>query len=382
MLSLKQKLVKAYFVWIGNYVVSLFQRSDKKMRKNSGDSFQNSYSTKCWIQMFSNQTFLQPKANEPATTEAIIVAYYSLTITIGGTILNLLTFVVFCRSTFRDTNARPTLHYMRAMAIFDILMLYGWNIDHYFFPVHNFLLQTVNIFACRLLSFLNYFAAQSSAWLRVFVCIDRYFSLSRLHRTWLNRSKNVLIIIASIMVVLSLLNAHFFIFTCYYETDGKMTTESWLYKVYPLWDNINLGVYNCAPFVLMTFFNSGVIYHLVKIRQTTTVQNSRIDHRAISITLVITTFLFLLMTVPATVAFGFFPATNRTILRFLDGFLYGYHAWSFFIYFLTFQEFRKECIAFILCKPSGQQVATNQVNTAPTKKTATTQSWIYLFSWN
>ncbi|CAF4899850.1 unnamed protein product, partial [Rotaria sp. Silwood1] len=210
---------------------------------------------------------------------ALIAAHYSLALVIVGTLLNILTFIVLCRSTFRNTKTRPTLHYMRAMAIFDILMLYGWNIDHYLATMHGFTIQKLNIPFCRFFSFLNYFAGQSSAWLRVFVCLDRYLSLSCLHRTWFSQSKNILIIIAA---------------------DGTFSLYSWAYEIYPLWDYVNLGVYNCAPFLSMVTFNSGVIYHLIRLRHTSTIQNSRIEHRSISITLVITTFLFLIMTIPAT----------------------------------------------------------------------------------
>jgi hypothetical protein len=296
----------------------------------------------------NSTTPITPKAG--LSTEVLVVAYHSLIITIAGTLLNFLTFVVLCRSTFRDARTRPTLHYMRTIAIFDILMLYGWNIDHYVSLIHGFSFQGSSIAACKFLSFLNYFAAQSSAWLRVFVCFDRYLSLSRLHRTWFSKSNHVLIIIGTIVAVMFLLNLHFFLFACFYDASGRLKYDSWLYRIYPLWDFVNLGVYNCAPFVLMSIFNSGVIYHLIRIRRTSTVQNSRIQHRAISITLVITTFLFLLMTVPATVAFAFFSSTNKTILRALDGFLYTYHILSFPLYFITFEEFRRECIALVTCK--------------------------------
>ncbi|CAF4168778.1 unnamed protein product, partial [Adineta steineri] len=53
------------------------------------------------------------------STESLIVAYYSMTLIIIGTSFNVMTFVILCRAKFRDTKARPTLHYMRAMAVFD-----------------------------------------------------------------------------------------------------------------------------------------------------------------------------------------------------------------------------------------------------------------------
>ncbi|CAF0816620.1 unnamed protein product [Rotaria sp. Silwood1] len=301
---------------------------------------------------------------------ALIAAHYSLALVIVGTLLNILTFIVLCRSTFRNTKTRPTLHYMRAMAIFDILMLYGWNIDHYLATMHGFTIQKLNIPFCRFFSFLNYFAAQSSAWLRVFVCLDRYLSLSRLHRTWFSQSKNILIIIACIMGILLLLNFHFFLFVCYYTADGTFSLYSWAYEIYPLWDYINLGVYNCAPFLLMVTFNSGVIYHLIRLRHTSTIQNSRIQHRSISITLVITTFLFLIMTIPATVGFAFFISSDITLLRFFDGLLYTYHILSFPLYMITFDEFRQEFFAMIMCKTHNHRIA-------PQTRTGTVPQTLY-----
>ncbi|CAF3833352.1 unnamed protein product [Rotaria sp. Silwood1] len=71
--------------------------------------------------------------------------------------------------------------------------------------------------------------------------------------------------------------------------------------MYPLWDQINLGISVCAPFILMVILNSGVIYYLIQLKRKTTIQNSRIQHKAISVTLVITTFMFLMMRIPTTV---------------------------------------------------------------------------------
>ncbi len=72
------------------------------------------------------------------SAESLIVAYYSLKLIIIGSLLNFLTFLILCRPAFRDINARTILHYMRTIAIFDILMLYGWNFDHYLTIAHDF----------------------------------------------------------------------------------------------------------------------------------------------------------------------------------------------------------------------------------------------------
>ncbi|CAF1089627.1 unnamed protein product [Adineta ricciae] len=319
--------------------------------------------------MSTNITTIAKAARNVPSTEVVVVAYFSLFLVIIGTTFNSLTFLIFCRQRFRDTRTRPVLHYMRVIAIFDILMLYGWNLDHYVYPIYGFYLQTLTLGSCKFLSFLNYFAAQSSAWLRVFICLDRYLSLSRLHRTWFSDSKHILMIITGIMVFFTLLNFQLF-FACYYDSNGYISSNSNIIVLYPTWDYVNLTFYNFLPFILMVTLNSGVIYHLINLRRTTTLQNSRIQHRAISITLVITTFLFLMMTVPPTVGFAFFCCNNMIVLRSLDCILYSYHILSFPLYMITFDEFRQEFIAIILCKKAGGRVdpmASTAVQTINTK---------------
>ncbi|CAF1973231.1 unnamed protein product [Rotaria magnacalcarata] len=298
--------------------------------------------------------------------ENLVAAYYPLTLVIVGTVLNLLTFIILCRPAFRDTKKQPIIHYMRTIAIFDIFMLYGWNLDHYLSYVHGYMILTYSIAACKIFGFLNCFSAQSSAWLRVFICFDRYLSVSRLHRTWFSQQKSVLIIIASIIIVFIMFNFHFFIFTCFYEPDGSINPNSQLYQVYPLWDYINLGVYNCAPFILMITLNCGVIYHLIHRHNTSLIQNSPIKHRTISITLLVTTFLFLLMTIPATIDAGFFSTTPPgTLEKILDAALYTYHITSFPLYFITCDAFRRECIMMITRKSNTQTIVPSQNTAGP-----------------
>lgn len=289
----------------------------------------------------------------------LLVTYYPFALVISGTLFNGFTFIILCRSTFQDTQKRPSLHYMRTIAIFDIFILYGWNLNRYLVGAHGFDLQYYTVPVCRIYSFWNYFTGQVSAWLRVFICFNRYMSLSRLHKTCFNQSRNVLIIIACILIFFLLLNFHFFLFVCYYDKDGTVNVDAPFYSVYPLWDYMNLVFYNCAPFLLMAIFNSGVIYHLFLLHKTRTLQHSQIHHRSITITLVITTFLFLIMTTLATICFAFFSAVaSDDVLCLVDCILYTYHILSFFTYLITFGEFRREVIRLITCSKRHMRKST------------------------
>jgi hypothetical protein len=261
---------------------------------------------------------------------------------------------------------------MRTIAIFDILMLYGWNLQHYLSGVYGFTLERYSIPSCKFFVFLGYFTAQTTAWLRVFVCLDRYLSLSRLHKTWFSHSKHVLIIIISIIALIALFNFHIVIFGCFYSSDGTIDINSRLYQIFPMWDYTNLAVYNLIPFILMISLNSGTVYYMIRLRRTTTIQNSRIQHRSISITLLSTTFLFLIMTVPASIAFAFFQSVlSSTILHLADGILFTYHLTSFPLYMITFKEFRLEFIATITCSKNTARVAPMGTQTLPMNRLPT-----------
>lgn len=312
----------------------------------------------------ANQTVDGFRAIEP-----YLVAYYALFLIIVGTSLNILTFIVLCRGKFRNADDRPAIHYMRAIAIVDIMMLYGWNLDHYLANIYGFYIGMLSIGACKFIIFLNYFSPQVAAWLRVFICLDRYLSLSRLHRTWFGRSKSALIIIAAIMVFFFFFNGHIFILACFYDASGRITGNTDTYKIFPLWDWVNLGLYNGIPFFCMSALNSGVIYHLIRLKRTSTVQNSGIRHRSISITLVITTVLFMILTIPPTICYGFFySAMDVIILHFLDALMYTYHVIAFPLYLITFHEFRREFLNMIFCRKNQVQVAPTLASTRLTRQ--------------
>ncbi|CAF3158202.1 unnamed protein product [Rotaria socialis] len=182
------------------------------------------------------------------------VSYYPLALIIFGTALNLLNFSILWRPAFRDTHKRPTIHYMRTIAIFDILMLYGWNFDHFLYGAYGFTLSGYSVPFCKIFSFWNYFTCQVSAWLRVFICLDRYLSLSYLHKTWFSQSKNVITIIMCIITIATIISIHILLFACHYNIDGSINCQARLYEIYPIWDYMHLALYNGVSFIMLLVF--------------------------------------------------------------------------------------------------------------------------------
>lgn len=282
---------------------------------------------------------------------------YLLFLMIAGTILNLLTLFTLCQPIFRDGKKYAAIHYMRAVAVFDILMLYGWNLNHYISAVQGWTPLTKTMTSCRIALFFGYMTCQVSAWLRVLISIDRYLLVTSVQPRLFNKPKTIICMILCVVLCFVIFNSQFLLVGCSFTSNGQVDINSYLFKTFPLWDYMNLGIYNGIPFILMTIYNSGLIYKLIYFQQRSLVTSSQNRSRSISITLLVTTCLFLIMTIPASIVFAFFYETvNPTFLRMIDAILYTYHILSFPTYFLTFNKFRNVFFQMIRCKKSDQRI--------------------------
>jgi hypothetical protein len=296
-------------------------------------------------------------ATRRSSVGTLVFTYYPLCLTCLTTVLNSLIIIVFYQKVFRQ---RPTIRYMRAIALVDALMLYGWNLDHFFNLKFGFELDRLTILSCKLSTYLNHFLIQSSAWLRVGMCIDRYCTLNRVrqHRV-IYQHHRVTFLIVFIFIAIAFINLHLPILSCYTYQIGNQTyiaTGSRHYRLYPTWNYINLALYNIIPFILMFIFNILIIRYLILIKRTSTLQRSHIRYSSISIPILLSTFLFCIMTTPPAIFFSFFHKQTRSelfqhiLLNLLDSIKYTYHSLSFFVYFLTLIEFRQGVFRLLHCR--------------------------------
>ncbi len=287
----------------------------------------------------------------------LVFTYYPLCLTCLTTVLNILIIIVFYGKVFRQ---RPTIGYMRAIALVDMLMLYGWNLDHFFNLKFGFELQRLTVLSCKFLTYFNHFITQSSAWLRVWMCIDRYCTLNQVRqRRAVYQHRRVTFLIAFTFIGIALINLHLPIFSCYAYQIGNQTnigTGSRYYRLYPTWNYISLALYNIIPFILMFIFNILIIRYLILIKRTSTLQQSHVRHSSISIPILLSTFLFCIMTTPPAIFFSFFHQETRSelfqhiLLNLLDSIKYTYHSLSFFVYFLTLVDFRQGVFRLLSCR--------------------------------
>ena len=284
-----------------------------------------------------------------------IFTYYPLCLTCITTTLNSLTLIIFSGKVFRQ---RPIIRYMRAIAIIDILMLYGWNLDHFFRFQFGFELDRLTVFSCKLSTYFNHVLTQSSAWLRVLMCINRFWTLNQIQPYRSNHQhRRATFLITSTLIIIALINLHLPIFSCYaYQSNNetKISSGSLYFRLYPTWNYVNLALYNIIPSCLMLLFNILIIRYLILVKRRTILTKSRVRHSSISFFILLSAFLFCLMTTPPAIIFAFFQTFvnsaifQNLILSILDSIKYTYHSLSFFLYFLTLNDFRKEVFRLLI----------------------------------
>lgn len=310
-----------------------------------------------------------------ASTITTLFTYYPLCLTCVTTVLNSLILIILCQKVFRQ---RPTIAFMRVIACVDTLMLYGWNLDHFFRLRYGFEVDRLSVISCKLSTYSNHVLSQSSAWLRVWMCVDRFFALRQIRqRRAVHPQRRVIVLIVLTFVTIVLLNLHLPIFACYAYTHQNRTRiagGSLRFPLYPTWSYINLAVYNIVPFVLMVIFSALIIYHLVLIKRISNIQRTRIRHMAISMPIVLSACLFCLMTTPPALIYAFFYGQIRSsvfqsyLLSLLDSIKYTYHSLSFVLYFITLAEFRSEFFRLLRCRCVNRDKLMKMVSNTTTNR--------------
>jgi hypothetical protein len=128
--------------------------------------------------------------------------------------------------------------------------------------------------------------------------------------------------------------------------------------MYPQWERVHLVVYNLCPFAIMCICNTYIIVVTVRssraqIESTpTTIQRKNIErYRQLTVLLIIVTFAFVLLTLPACIYFVFFrhhleSKTKRTyrymIQISLNSVQFTSHAINFFLYCFSAKSFLNE----------------------------------------
>lgn len=310
-----------------------------------------------------------------------IISILPLFVIFIGLFGNLTCFVIFRFS--NQFNTIPSMVFLSFLAIFDTISLFEWNLNHFLGSNFGFRLEFLSLFNCKFFVFLQVYSLQVSGLLLSIMCIDRFVTVNSLPGSIYSRlpfsSKKSSYIWSSIIIVtMFILNCHILIFngnfiqvrlknqtriTIYNGTSmtnftiiRKKEKCYWYtseFRFYPTIDHINLIIYNFVPFIIMIVFNFLLIRSLMnsKSKGLSKGKNSNLlFRRRLTISILTITFAFIIMTMPSSIAFGFFSEKIKKELRassifhLLDTFAFMFHSCLFINCFTSNAKFRKYCI--------------------------------------
>lgn len=295
-----------------------------------------------------------------------IIGYIPFLVIIMGIVGNFLTFVVLRTSrTLKNQSSMVVFSYI---AILDSTALFTWNLDTYFRIFHDFEYENLSLVYCRLMVFLQYFGIESSALLLSFISIDRYFTIaskpgSIYSRLPFGTSKTSFIWSSLLTIFIFAFNSHILVLNGQTKIlDSSNKTEfvnnssihcyyySPTFSMLFIFNTIQMTFYSIVPVVLMIIFNSLIIYKTACLGKYLNRNNLKLirlyqKKRRLTISLIIITFMFLLMSLPSTIFFAFFFGKNPYLDKFIGGLFddiaFLHHASLFISLFLTNVYFRK-----------------------------------------
>ncbi|CAF2523895.1 unnamed protein product [Rotaria sp. Silwood2] len=318
------------------------------------------YSTK--FQGYNSNETINSSLNARYVFVIRCLSLYALLLIIVGTTGNLLTIIVLLR---RNLRRLVTIRYLIVVSICDTVSLYGWNLnDFYKFNLSpdNDNIEELSITHCRVMSFMTFVSLQLSSWCLTAVSLDRALSLYFLHwKQSYGKVKYTKYYISILTFICIALNSHILFLNGYVTSAGNIkcyATKSNAGYIYPQWERVHLVVYNLCPFAIMCICNTYIIVITVRSsRQQTestapTVQRKNIErYRQLTALLIIVTFAFVLLTLPACIYFVFFrhnleAKTERTyrymIQISLNSVQFTSHGINFFLYCFSAKSFLNE----------------------------------------
>ena len=314
-----------------------------------------------------NQTYLQHqvlnlskfefKDSMDQSLEAmkLIVAYTPFLIIALGVTSNPTTlFFIVTNKPLRKMSSMVILGFI---SIIDTLSLFTWNINHFYkyhFKINYYYL---NIYLCRIMTFIQFFSLQSSGFLLILLTVDRYVAIASTPGSFyaklpLSTPKSAAIWSFILILIVFLLNSHILILNGYFSTPiytnntnikelngtlisinemalAKSNTASNLYNcnkyktgfnLYPQWDQAHLIVYVFIPALSMPVFNGLLIYktfHLGKSKGSKNGKKSRKNQQKnrLTISLLAISFAFLISTSPTHLFFSYFSTNLKSDVK-------------------------------------------------------------------
>ena len=346
-----------------------------------------------------------------------LLSIYSLLLILIGTPCNLICCLIYFRKSNRRNSIKTIFGYL---AVLDTIVLYTFNLNYVvreFHTRHRYVsngtltnnvenekrwlivkinLEEHSLFICRFLSYLGekkyfesvnernsiFFSAfstlQTSSWILTLGSLNRYFLIHKCSKfNTICKRDNTLILCFAISLMIFLNNIHIVWMNGYRSPSGDVVCyQNENYPSYMLWyQRIHLCLYSALPSAILLVFNSLLMRTIfasknrLKNHQRSTNKidgssrrtrrfSSNRHSRKLTLSLIILTLSYFILTFPSTVIFSFFRSSiepvqlRRTVSLFFTNLSTTTHAIRFLIYFFCSTDFRTDF--YRLCRRKRQ----------------------------
>lgn len=287
------------------------------------------------------------------------LTYLPLAIIVLGVVCNTISLLIF--RLHRDFKSMSLMIYLSFVTVTDTFSLFVWNVDNFLIYNFNLLIETFNEPVCHISTFIQYFSLQSSAVLLTMATIDRYFTVISFPGSFASKlpfrtTKSALYWSLVVLAFISVLNSHVLIFPRR-KTSSSLGFNCQLYSTgfrTLTWEKVHLAVFSVIPFFLMTIFNGLLIKNafMTGSRKATSNTRSSQKKKRVTISLVLVTIFFLVMTLPASIFFGYFydyyikQPYGPSLLIIMDSLSFLHSSSIFFITLATNTKFRNVLLVY------------------------------------
>lgn len=295
-----------------------------------------------------------------------------------GTVGNVMTIWILCYMPMGGSSTIPL--FFRALAVSDLCLLYSGLLRNWIKYYFHFDIRVTHSAVCKVHIWLVYVAGMTSAWFLVAMTSHRSLSVVWPHRTKAMFTKRTaLVVIAVIVVLAALLNAHSFYGydVVYYESDKTFYCdyENHDYENFArgVWPWIDMAFSSLLPFILLIINNSLLMWKVASsVRDVMTLTHSAghvaaVSQRkkmstSINLTLICLSAMFLLLTSPVLVYLileNFLPdaiGTNPELWAKMElawavtnNLWYANSTVNFYVYLLSGSKFRQRVVQCLCC---------------------------------
>ena len=242
--------------------------------------------------------------------------YLTVTLLIIGTIGNLLSIIAV---TNRHSKKSSFTVFMLSLAIVDTFALYAINVEKLFSDSLKVTIKEHSAAACKLIGFFEQLIPDVSSWLIVCLTVERCLCTILPHIiTTINSPKTGYIVVATILIILILLNLHLVIgfdllpIPEIFDNSLAVLTGSRAYRCYPKdpiyqefyfshWNWITFSVYCLVPFVIIVTANTITVlqvYRSARFNRSSTMSNSSARTRQLLAITLLVSFTFVILGMP------------------------------------------------------------------------------------